>query len=63
VLQEAESLLKHIDSEYTQGKKEILLGYILALQGECKKSFDMFDKALTINPPACIPDEFKADCK
>jgi hypothetical protein len=62
MLNEAESLLGIIDSQYSQGKKEVLAGYILALQGECEKSNEMFDKALSINSNACIPDSYKAYC-
>jgi hypothetical protein len=59
---EAKMLLKLIDSKYSQGKKEVLSGYIFALQGECDKSSKMFDRALSINPNVCIPDEYKSDC-
>ncbi len=62
MLNEAESLLNLIDSKYAQGKKEVLSGYILALQGECSKSNEMFDKALSINPNVCIPDTYKGLC-
>ena len=63
MLHEAESLLNHIDSKYSQGKKEVLSGYIFALQGECNKSNEMFDKALSINPSICIPDTYKENCE
>lgn len=63
LLHEAESLLNLIDSKYSPGKKEVLSGYILALQGECNKSSEMFDKALFINPNVCIPDTYKVNCE
>ena len=63
LLNEAESLLNLIDSKYSQGKKEVLTGYILALQGECSKSNEMFDRALVINPNVCIPDSYREICK
>lgn len=62
MLNEAEALLDNIDSKYSQGKKEILTGYIFALQGKCEESNEMFDIALGINPDACIPDSYKANC-
>lgn len=63
MLPEAQSLLNLIDSKYSQGKKEVLAGYILALQGECNKSNEMFDRALAINPNACIPDSYRENCE
>ena len=63
LLFEAETLLELIDSEYSQGKKEALSGYIMALQGECNKANQMFDKAQSINPDVCIPDTYKAKCE
>ena len=63
LLHEAESLLNLIDSKFSQGKKEVLAGYILALQGECNKSNEMFDRALVINPNVCIPDSYRKICK
>ena len=62
LLHEAKSLLNLIDSNFSQGKKEVLAGYILALQGECNKSNEMFDRALAINPNACIPDSYRENC-
>ena len=62
LLHEAESLLNLIDSKYSQGKKEVLAGYILALQGECDKSNEMFDRALIINPIVCVPDSYRKIC-
>lgn len=63
MLHEAESLLNLIDSEYSQGKKEVLSGYILALEGACNKSNEMFDRALSINPNVCIPKTYKVNCE
>ncbi len=63
MLVEAKELLKHIDSEYLKGKKEVLSGYIFALQGKCNKANEMFDKATNINPNVCIPDNYKRNCK
>jgi len=58
-----ESLLNLIDTKYSKGKKEVLAGYILALQGEWNKSNEMFDRALAINPNACIPDSYRENCE
>lgn len=63
LLSEAETLLELIDSEYSQGKKEALSGYIMALQGECNNANRMFDKAQSINPDVCIPGTYKAKCE
>jgi hypothetical protein len=63
MLPEAESLLNLIDSEYSKGSKEVLSGYILALQDECNKSEEMFNRALYINPNVCIPDKYKENCE
>ncbi len=63
MLHEAELLLDHIDSEYSQGKKEVLLGYIYALKGKCSKSNEMFDKASFVNPDICIPDTYRGNCQ
>ena len=59
---EAEALLKIVNSEFALGRKEILSGYIQALKGNCIDSNMLFDKALTINPDACIPDNYRAIC-
>ncbi len=63
MIEQAQTLLNMVDSQYSQGKKEALSGYIMALQGECTKSKEMFDKALDINPTICIPSRYRADCK
>lgn len=63
MIPEAEILLNLINSEYVKGQKEVLSGYILALQGECKKSNKMFDEALSINPTICIPDKYRCSCE
>ncbi len=63
MLPEAETLVNLINSEYVKGQKEVLSGYILALQGDCIKSREMFDKALSINPDVCIPDKYKHNCE
>jgi hypothetical protein len=60
---EARKLLDLMDSEYSQGRKEVLTGYLLALDGECAKAEVMFDKAAAINPDVCIPDAYRAECK
>jgi hypothetical protein len=63
MLPEAETLLNLINSEYVNGQKEVLAGYIFALQGECIKSREMFDKALSIDPDVCIPDRYRHNCE
>ena len=63
MLHEAESLLERVDSTYSQGKKEVLAGYISNLKGECSKANEMFERALTINPDVCIPETYKENCK
>ena len=63
MLNEAESLLKNIDTEYSQGRKESLSGYIFALRGDCNKSNEMFERARSINPDICIPDIYKVECE
>lgn len=62
MLHEAKSLLNVIDSEYSQGEKEALTGYIFALQGKCNEANEMLERALSINPDICIPDRYKANC-
>ena len=62
LLHEAETLLNLMESTYSQGEKEVLAGYILALNGECHKSNEMFDKALSINPNVCIPSSYRNIC-
>ncbi len=63
MLAEAKKLLNHIESKYAKGKKEMLTGYIFALQGDCKKSNKLLANAKQINPNVCIPDEYKALCQ
>lgn len=63
MLPAAETLLSLVDSEYSQGEKEVLLGYLMALQGECEISEEMFEKALSINPDVCIPNSYKDICE
>lgn len=62
MLDEAESLLQKMDSEYSQGKKESLMGFIYALQNKCEKANQSFEEASLINPEVCIPDSYKAGC-
>lgn len=62
MIEEAESLLNKMDSEYSQGKKEALSGYIHALKRECQLANELFEKASTINPKVCIPDRYRAKC-
>ncbi len=63
MLQEAQKLLSVVESEYAKGKKEMLTGYILALQGNCSKSEQLLENAKIINPTVCIPEEYKALCQ
>ena len=63
MLQAAQLLVNLMESEYSKGNKEVLAGYILALQGECDKSSDMFKQASLINPNICIADKYKGSCK
>ena len=63
MFQKAKSLLNIVESKYSQGQKEILTGYIMALEGECFKAKEMFDLSLTINPDACIPDLYTKNCE
>lgn len=63
MVSEAETLLNLVNSEFAQGKKEVLSGYILALKGNCPESKAMFDKALTINPAVCIPGNYRKICE
>ena len=62
MISEAGRLVELINSEYAKGRKEVLSGYILALEGKCNESKRMFDKALSINPEVCIPDKYRAEC-
>lgn len=62
MIPEAGRLVELINSEYAKGRKEVLSGYILALEGKCNESKRMFDKALLINPEVCIPDDYRAIC-
>jgi hypothetical protein len=59
---EAQALLARVDSAGSQGKKEVLSGYIHALQGECAQAAEMFKQALAINPDVCILEEYKSGC-
>lgn len=63
MLQEAQKLLGVVESEYAKGKKEMLTGYIFALQGNCFKSEQLLENAKTINPNICIPEEYKELCQ
>ena len=63
MLQEAKKLLSVIESEYAKGKKEMLTGYIFALQGNCSKSKQQLETAKDINPNVCIPEEYKSLCQ
>lgn len=63
MLIEAAKLINRVDSKYTKGKKEMLTGYIFALQGDCKKSTLLLENAKEINPNVCIPDEYKSLCQ
>ncbi len=60
---EAKTLLNQVESRYAKGKKEMLTGYIFALQGECEKSRLLLGRAKEINPNVCIPDEYRALCQ
>ncbi len=62
MLQEAQKLLTLVESEYVKGKKEVLMGYIFALQGNCSDSKRLFEEAKTNNPNVCIPSEYKELC-
>jgi hypothetical protein len=62
MLQEAQKLLGVVESEYAKGKKEMLTGYIFALQGNCSKSEQLLENAKIINPNICIPEEYKELC-
>jgi hypothetical protein len=63
MLQEAQKLLGVVESEYAKGKKEMLTGYIFALQGNCSKSEQLLENAKIINPNICIPEEYKELCQ
>ena len=63
MLQEAKKLLGVVDSEYAKGKKEMLTGYIFALQGNCSKSKQLLETARGINPNVCVPKEYKSLCQ
>lgn len=63
MLPEASKLLGVIDSEYAKGKKEMLTGYIFALQGNCSKSKQLLETAKSINPNICIPEKYESLCK
>ena len=63
MLQDAKKLIGVVDSEYAKGKKEMLTGYIFALQGNCSKSKQLLETARGINPNVCIPKEYKALCQ
>ncbi len=60
---EAKTLLNQVESRYAKGKKEMLTGYIFALQGECEKSRLLLESAKEINPNVCIPDEYRTLCQ
>jgi hypothetical protein len=62
MVSEAGRLVELINSEYAKGRKEVLSGYILALEGRCNESKRMFEKALSINPEVCIPDKYRSIC-
>lgn len=62
MLNAARELLYLVDSEYLNGRKEALTGYIHAMDGDCSQASIMFDKAREINSEACIAEEYKADC-
>ncbi|CAB1065122.1 hypothetical protein D1BOALGB6SA_9919 [Olavius sp. associated proteobacterium Delta 1] len=63
MIPEAVSLLSLVSTECSKGEKEVLPGYIFAMQGNCAKSKKMFDKALSINPNVCIPKKYKDICE
>ena len=59
---QAEALLNKVNVVDLQGKKLLLAGYLHASKGDCKKaqlSFDVAEK----KGEACIPDEYKGNCK
>ena len=62
MIDEAQSLVNLVNSEYARGKKEVLIGYIYALRNECDKSKEMFDMAVNIDPNVCIPESYRVDC-
>lgn len=63
MLQEAQKLLSLVESEYSKGKKEVLLGYISAIQGNCSESKKLFNQAKIINPNVCISIEYLNLCQ
>ncbi len=63
MLKEANKIVTLIDSKYTEGSKELLMGYIFALQGHCDDAAAMFNKAQEINPNVCIPESYRGNCR
>ena len=63
MISEAKTLLELVNSEYVDGRKEVLSGYILALKGKCTESTKMFIEAEKVNPDVCIPKRYREVCE
>lgn len=63
MLEEASSLLNLVEAKYSKGDKEVLVGYVAALQGKCEFANKMFDRAMEIDPKVCLPDKYRVECK
>ena len=63
MLEEASSLLNLVEAKYSKGDKEVLVGYVAALQGKCKFANKMFDRAMDIDSKVCLPDKYRVECK
>jgi len=44
-------------------ERELLLGYIFALQGECEKGGEMFAQAQGVDKDIVIPVEYRVGCE
>lgn len=63
LLTEAQALLVRVDSVTAEGKRELLLGYIFALQSECEQAEEMFAQAQGVNKDIVVPADYRARCE
>ncbi len=63
LLTEAQALLGRVDSITVEGERELLLGYIFALQGECEKGGEMFAQAQGVKQDIVIPVDYRVGCE
>jgi hypothetical protein len=60
---EAQTVLDRVDSAAATGERELLLGYLFALQGECEQAKELFAQAQGVKPDLVVPTDYRAGCE